>query len=1185
MCADTGIWCAANADCPGDATYDVCVGASSRMMTSKRALRRAIADHANKVNFGFMSTYQGKGVGSSNVGSEIFPYVKLQSCSGLSTVTETKLLARGELEAAGCFTMTNGPSTSCVVDYGGNGAVNNGNATLNQVTYSLVGTSDSRWDIPRGDGSGKSVRLDTSWSSCATSPILPACTFVGQGTGLYEGSYYTFTYKQGTPVANGGIDGEGSRAHPVYFTTYRGKYYSDGANCYSAVDTDRSDIVNDGIYGRPAYTGHPYDYANEVPVPWGGSTNPNTCDATTGATWNQNVVPFLADAAFGGQSITTAQRTLMTVARLEKASYGGVDATGSLAPLGCALKNDAVPDRYHSAADYMSAVQTTDTANNGGNPPCWSNNIVLVVDGLSNGAGDYGGSVDCASTACAYNAATNPTLAGCNCTAIVKAYNLAHAALPVQTHVVVNAPSTWSARFPYAYGFLWNLALAGSPNFDGTPSFGTSEDEVYRAISAKIAAAAYRLTFTTTSAVAGASTQNPDSSVVTESNFLYDTSVSYPSWKGTVRAFDTTSSVDLKWDAVTVAATGHPTDWTHRRIFFSSKNGTVVQVQIGSNGSITNASALYSEGLGASSIEAEKIMQWLLGKPELGNPAPLMGSITASTPIVVGQAAANGLNGASNYSKATWKRPQLVYVGGDDGMLHAFFAQAGNTTLNGASYSGGEEAFAFIPSDMLQVIAKQYAQGRQKLSVDRSDHVFGLAGSPKVKDMCIGSACDQSTGSDWHTILVMPEGPGGNKPFALDITNVINETTGLHPSNMTLLWSTALSSADIRWDQGLGEGRSLPGFYFAGYSGSRADNRVIFASGYPTETGSGYSKQGLVVLNADASNGTVKQTTDVSSLGAATCTQKRTVMSDVSVARDYTSLSTSQSLLAAYVADTWGNTFEYVPAATDSTKILTKLYSLGCGQPLYFAPALVQLDRAPKADASAKHYIYLVQVTNSNEDPDTEAVTATYPPSQMVVTKLDGNVSPPVIVTAYNSLEPSGQIILSLDTHATAANRICIQTETENTPNDFTDGLKKASQTCAEANGEPLPSTARPVGTPTAVLRADGLGFQVITGWYDPTVRSNNCSSGHTFYYGKSYVTVHEFGADGTWYQLAGVAIDNAVLTGTSFIGTGLFVDGINAASTPQAINIDETFSSVQQSSNSKGAERYSRTSWSERLD
>ena len=132
----------------------------------------------------------------------------------------------------------------------------------------------------------------------------------------------------------------------------------------------------------------------------------------------------------------------------------------------------------------------------------------------------------------------------------------------MQTHVVVNAPATWSTRFPYSYAFLWNLAVAGSPNFDGAPSFGATEDEVYHALADKIAAAAYPMAFTTTTAVAGASTQNPDTLLIDDSDFLFDTSVSYPAWKGTVRAFDATSSIELKWDAATVAASGHPTDWT-----------------------------------------------------------------------------------------------------------------------------------------------------------------------------------------------------------------------------------------------------------------------------------------------------------------------------------------------------------------------------------------------------------------------------------------------------------------------------------------------------------------------------------------------------------------------------------------------------------------------------------------------
>jgi len=173
MCADSGLWCASNLDCTSP---DTCVAATSRMMITKRALRRAVTANANKINFGFMNTYQGKGVPATatDATTAIFPYVKLQSCASSKDITETKLLTRGELQKANCFSLASGPSSSCTIDYGGAGAVNS-NATLNQITYALVGTNDSRWAIPRSDGSGKYNHQDASWSSCSASAILPAC--------------------------------------------------------------------------------------------------------------------------------------------------------------------------------------------------------------------------------------------------------------------------------------------------------------------------------------------------------------------------------------------------------------------------------------------------------------------------------------------------------------------------------------------------------------------------------------------------------------------------------------------------------------------------------------------------------------------------------------------------------------------------------------------------------------------------------------------------------------------------------------------------------------------------------------------------------------------------------------------------------------------------------------------------
>jgi hypothetical protein len=1191
MCADSGLWCTGNSDCPGNAGTDLCVGATSRMMTVKRALRRAITDYSDKVSFGFMNTYQGRGLPSTatDATTAIYPYVKLQSCPGSANVTETKLLTRGELEKAGCFDLTNGPASSCTVDYGGNGAIN-ATASLSQITYTLIGVDDSRWGIPRTDGSGKYTHVDASWQSCSSSTILPACEIAGSGTGLYEGSFYSFTYKQGTPIANGSVDGEGSRAHPKYFTTYMGKYYdAGGGNCYNAVDAERTDIVNDGIYGRIAFTGTPYNASNEVGLPWGGSTNSGACDAKTGAIWNSGVVPFMTDTTFNGKAVTSAQKALMMAARLEKASFGGVGAADILSPIACALTNDGAADKYHSAADYMSQVKTNDAANNSGHSPCWSNNIVLVVDGQPNGPGDQGGAVDCASNACAYNAQTNTSLTGCACPAITKAFALAQAG--IQTHVVVNAPNSatdtlsWSTRYSYTYAMLWNLAVAGSPNHDGTPSFGTTEDEVYRAIADKIATAAYHFTYTTTGAVPGATTQDPTTLQLTQSSILYDTSVSYPSWKGSVRAFDVTSSPILRWDAATIAANGHP-GWASRRVYYADKSNTLVQVNISGN-SVGNTSTLHSAGLGATDAEAGVIMEWLLGKPSRGNPTPLMNAISNSTPIVVGQGASNGLNGSQQYSQNTWKRPQLLYVGGDDGMLHAFFAQAGTVTLNGTTYQGGEEAFAVIPNDMLPVITKMYAQSQQKLATDRSEHIFGLASSPKVKDLCTGTGCAGSTGTDWKTVLVMPEGAGGNKPFALDITNVIDASAGLQPSKLKLLWTGTSST----WDYAMGETTSVPAFYFNKYAVSGdADNRVLFASGYPTRTRTGnYTSQGLTILDANAYSGSLNAPVSITT--PRNCPLlNRALLGDVALARDYTSAATSQNLLAGYVTDTWGNTFQYVPSANPKLSLLYATSSNGstyCNEPIYFAPGVAQLDRAPRADTSSKHYIYLVQVTGSAMDPVTAPLDATnFPASQLIVTKVDANVSPPVIVTSYNKLSATGQIILSASSSASAENRICLQSTSGGSATAFTSNMKTSGQSCADVGGTYLPEAARPVGTPTIVLRSDGLGFQAITAWYAPAAAAdaNNCSSG-SYDYGTSYVTVHEFGADGTWFQMAGVTLTSTALTGLTFVGTGLFVDGIINSATPQSISIGETFSKTQQVLNGdSGLDRYTRTSWTERL-
>lgn len=145
--------------------------------------------------------------------------------------------------------------------------------------------------------------------------------------------------------------------------------------------------------------------------------------------------------------------------------------------------------------------------------------------------------------------------------------------------------------------------------------------------------------------------------------------------------------------------------------------------------------------------------------------ASLLGDIVNSAPVVVSgpsyiASAADSLNGVSgDYAKfqatANARRSQ-VYVGANDGMLHAFDAAT------------GEEKFAFIPSD---VISRLSTLSASKYNTDSSLHRFFVDGTPVVSDAYFGGA--------WHTVLVGTLGAGGREIFALDITN---------PDKITLLW-------------------------------------------------------------------------------------------------------------------------------------------------------------------------------------------------------------------------------------------------------------------------------------------------------------------------------------------------------------------------------------------------------------
>lgn len=102
------------------------------------------------------------------------------------------------------------------------------------------------------------------------------------------------------------------------------------------------------------------------------------------------------------------------------------------------------------------------------------------------------------------------------------------------------------------------------------------------------------------------------------------------------------------------------------------------------------------------------------------------------------------------FRTANQNRAPVVYVGANDGMLHAFRADTGNT-------DSGKELFAYFPRTVIPQLSKLTDPNYN------SHHKYFVDGSPYVADAYIAGG--------WKTVLVGTLGAGGKGLFALDVTN------------------------------------------------------------------------------------------------------------------------------------------------------------------------------------------------------------------------------------------------------------------------------------------------------------------------------------------------------------------------------------------------------------------------------
>ncbi|MGJ7556566.1 pilus assembly protein [Variovorax sp. RB3P1] len=129
----------------------------------------------------------------------------------------------------------------------------------------------------------------------------------------------------------------------------------------------------------------------------------------------------------------------------------------------------------------------------------------------------------------------------------------------------------------------------------------------------------------------------------------------------------------------------------------------------------------------------------------------LLGDIVNSG-VVYSGAPANNINSSTYaaFRTANLSRTAAVFVGANDGMLHAFNAAT------------GDELFGYIPSWMTPKLAALTDANYV------SNHQSYVDGSPVVAEAQVGSA---GTSADWKTVLVSGTGAGGRGVFALDVTD------------------------------------------------------------------------------------------------------------------------------------------------------------------------------------------------------------------------------------------------------------------------------------------------------------------------------------------------------------------------------------------------------------------------------
>lgn len=200
--------------------------------------------------------------------------------------------------------------------------------------------------------------------------------------------------------------------------------------------------------------------------------------------------------------------------------------------------------------------------------------------------------------------------------------------------------------------------------------------------------------------------------------------------------------------------------------------------------------------------------------PVFRNRANLLGDIVNAAPVYVRKPPFSYLDpGYTAFASANVSRPATVYVGANDGMLHAINADT------------GRERWAYMPSMVLPNLRHLADENYP------SNHRFYVDGP-----ITVGDAYD-SANTEWKTVLVGGLGKGGKGFFALDITS---------PTAPRALWEFG-TAEDGTGDADIGYSFGNPMITKRARDGRWV---VIFSSGYNNGPAAGDARGRIYVVDA-----------------------------------------------------------------------------------------------------------------------------------------------------------------------------------------------------------------------------------------------------------------------------------------------------------------------------------------------